>query len=509
MVARANEDTYTMARNLEARSNKDKMVTVEANRDTMTANPVVRPNQDKVVTAEANQDTMAANPVIQPNQDKVVAAEANQATMAPNLVARSDQDKVVAAEANKANRDTMAAANLVARSDQDKVVEDEENRDAMAVKNPVAPPNKDKVMAAEANQNTMTPNQVTQVNQDTDKVIPDPLIQTNQDVTMVKNRRRHRPTTKDIASDPRLSVLTCTDETFQKYQLKVPQSVSDPVVRLSMPRRTSHDTMCYFARENDNERIEILSHLLTRSFRSYTDQSRFAAVFQQIILEQNLNTKDIPKIMEKVPLVCAKAMECVEENDDDPVSHSAHISDDSLLCSVGICDPLKLVTSVDGSFLVECTLARVNHKEVSKPRGKSKKVSSIFEDPIVRTRTKTSLCSDDYDHLYRDLILIIPLAGVFFTFGREFQQFHSNQDDKSNVFVSVPLPFSWLRLRHSNGQPASGLFMRNITNCWFWTGMVAKDIISRSVISFWTSKMGLHYYHLINISQPNQNHQPL
>ena len=263
-----------------------------------------------------------------------------------------------------------------------------------------------------------------------------------------------------MASDQTISRLTCTQETYAKYEKKKTQRISETVVAMSHRNESAHERMCYFVLDKDIDRIRMLSHLLQRCFGSYDDQDCFGLSFEKEMIQRKVDMKDIPSVFARIPEIYNKAMDDVVETRDDVVSHSNIIPECCPMIVTQI--PVGLVTkTIHNAFILECTLSRTRYREIRK---KTTHVSSsIFEDPVMMIRTNKNLCLDENDHLFRDIIILFPLAGVFYTCVRQFQELSRSSNITSS---SVPLPLSWLRLRHKDGQPASNAFLKKIHRCW-------------------------------------------
>jgi hypothetical protein len=181
--------------------------------------------------------------------------------------------------------------------------------------------------------------------------------------------------------------------------------------------------------------------------------------------------------------------------------------------------PAEITHVIHDAFLLDCTLSRTTKK----PRAKCE---STFSDTVLRTRVSRSLLDADTDYLFRTLILYFPYAGCFFTMARQFKSSEPFNIPQSHVFV--PLPYSWLRLRYTDGKPASGSFISHIHRTWSldWTPretpnichciqfsdfedgspLVAPDVIAADVFGYHNQAEARTLYRQLLLSAPSNKH---
>jgi hypothetical protein len=119
--------------------------------------------------------------------------------------------------------------------------------------------------------------------------------------------------------------------------------------------------------------------------------------------------------------------------------------------------PCKTTTcSIHDAYLVDCVLARTYKK--ARPIH-----NSTFAETVVLTRSSKELCLSRNDNLFRTLVVIIPLAGVFYTKTRKIC---TPTIEGQPQFQITPLPSSWLRLHLKTGIPAAGSFIKRFNRIW-------------------------------------------
>jgi hypothetical protein len=114
------------------------------------------------------------------------------------------------------------------------------------------------------------------------------------------------------------------------------------------------------------------------------------------------------------------------------------------------------MSALHDAYLVDCVLARTYKK------ARPNHVSS-FSDTVLLTRTSKELCLSRNDNMFRTFVVVVPLAGVFYT--------KSSPNCSLNItgrplFQIAPLPASWLRLQLKNGIPAVGSFIKRFNRIW-------------------------------------------
>ena len=122
-----------------------------------------------------------------------------------------------------------------------------------------------------------------------------------------------------------------------------------------------------------------------------------------------------------------------------------------------VIQPVSITHEVHDAVLIDCVL--------SCRRKKSRQTAtSTFSETLAITLVSSSFITSGFDHLFRTLLVYIPLAGIFYTTARSLSTNSSLSYDLSAGHT--PLPFSWLRLRYTTGQPALGSFIKRINRCW-------------------------------------------
>ena len=137
--------------------------------------------------------------------------------------------------------------------------------------------------------------------------------------------------------------------------------------------------------------------------------------------------------------------------------------------------PLQLTHELHGAFMLDCTLSRTHRK----PRFP---YNQPYYEVIHRTRTSRELCSTEFDHIFRTVIIIFPYASVFWTtaFTSDNSKFLCELQcgiGKSITTSSLtPLPLSWLRLVYTTGEPALGSFIKSINRVWTINYVVSNEL---------------------------------
>ena len=273
---------------------------------------------------------------------------------------------------------------------------------------------------------------------------------------------RGLPTNKQRRQEG-LSKLTLTHETMKKYMRRQAEKPSHLTTKFSKPNESDHTEMCFFGIPDMDKVAKRLRDLLSLCLSSNDDRRMFGICYTKVLKDYDITPTDLQTIMGKLPNMYEQMKDMVGEVTEDPASHCC-FEDNKL--HVTECDPKFLTTRSPCAFLVECVLNRCQRHKGHRKYPKT--VWSAFDDTIFHCRTSKKNCDDCMDHIFHDVIVIIPLAGIFYTSAMIMNTGYATSECTSSL---VALPISWLRLRHSDGQPSGGAFLKKVVKCWCidWT----------------------------------------
>ena len=213
--------------------------------------------------------------------------------------------------------------------------------------------------------------------------------------------------------------LDCSQAELEKYIKQKPQRASLTILSITRHSDVAHETLTFF-QQSESGKMEFFFGLLSLCFGSPTDQKIFLEVCYEKVDPWEFRNGIDGKLIDRLPSLYSMALSRIGDRTEDMASH-CFIGPHTGL-SVRRCNVECLTKTCPCAFLVECVLNRSNKK----PRQKSKKSASIFEERISVIRTRKGLVDDVYNPIFRDIILFFPYASIFFTGTRTMLPFQSH-----------------------------------------------------------------------------------
>ena len=231
---------------------------------------------------------------------------------------------------------------------------------------------------------------------------------------------------------------------------KKPQQSSEIIMSVTEKADCCHELISFWS-HGETERKSILAGMVALCFGGMDNQKSFSRAFIHASQQDVLRLENLDKfLIRNIPTAYLRMDSYCGEESEDPAYHSSCGFEKVVVKQQ---DTWALTHECHCAFLVDCTLERTNRAKRSVSKMSSK---SFFDDTVVHIRTSKAMMEDKNDMLFRDLIIVLPFAGVFYTTSMTNNGFSRRY---------VPLPWTWLRLRHDNGKPAAGAFVRHIHRC--------------------------------------------